>query len=228
MKRIYFLHGFMGTGQTHFEQQIAYFKKEYDVIVMDLPGHGTSEDAAAVEYIEQATVSLINRIRETGPGHLVGLSLGASLAIQVALKAPELVDGIILTGYTPVVPEELKEVMTQQYTYFLDIKQHEPLIAAQFEDLHGTRWQETMQRVLHQMTFRYPTMTKQSLQHLQAPVFILNGMVQEHEVTGASRFQREYPNTQIHLIPDAGHTANLDQPDLFNHHLNRVLQQSNE
>ena len=34
MKRTDFLHGFMGPVQTHFEQQIAYFKKEYDIIVV--------------------------------------------------------------------------------------------------------------------------------------------------------------------------------------------------
>ncbi|WP_026831393.1 alpha/beta fold hydrolase [Exiguobacterium antarcticum] len=228
MKRIYFLHGFMGTGKTHFDQQTVHFEQDYDVILMDLPGHGTSPNDAAVDYVDQAVHHVIEHMRRTGPGYLVGLSLGASLAIQVALAEPTLVDGIILTGYTPSVPAELTDVMVQQYDYFLDIEQHEPLIAAQFAALHGERWQRTMQRVLHQMTFRYPTLSAETLQGLHVPVYILNGTEQAHEVAGAELIKEAYPTAVIDLIPGAGHTANLDQPKLFNERLERILIHSNE
>lgn len=113
MKRIYFLHGFMGTGQTHFEPQLTYFKTDYDVILLDLPGHGASETDAAADYIDQATEYVLEQMKKTGPGYLVGLSLGASLSLQIALQAPTLVAGVVLTGYTPNVPEELTDIMAQ-------------------------------------------------------------------------------------------------------------------
>lgn len=118
--------------------------------------------------------------------------------------------------------------MAQQYDYFLDIEQHEPSMAAQFATLHGARWQTTMQRVLHQMTFRYPSLSAETLQGLDVPVYILNGTEQAYEVAGAELIKDAYPTAVIDLIPAAGHTANLDQPKLFNERLERILIQSNE
>lgn len=226
MKRIYFLHGFMGTGQTHFEPQLTYFKTDYDVILLDLPGHGASETDAAADYIDQATEYVLEQMKKTGPGYLVGLSLGASLSLQIALQAPTLVAGVVLTGYTPDVPEELTDIMAQQYTYFLEIDQHQPDVAEQFAALHGNRWKTTMQHVLYQMTFRYPVMTKETLADLTIPLHILNGTDQAYEVDGASRMQKDYPATEIDLIADAGHTANLDQPESFNKRLEQILSRS--
>ncbi|WP_455661126.1 alpha/beta fold hydrolase, partial [Pradoshia sp.] len=122
MKKVYFLHGFMGTSETHFANQIAYFKD-------------------ALTYV-------IAQIREKGEGTIVGLSLGASLAIHIARRAPELVKGIVLTGYAPDIPDELKDVMDKQYESFSTIEEKDAAIAEYFMSLHGDRWKQTLTYVI--------------------------------------------------------------------------------
>jgi pimeloyl-ACP methyl ester carboxylesterase len=116
------LHGFMGTTQSHFSNQISYLEGRYELIKMDLPGHGDSTIEPSENYIEDTLEYLYTRMKEEGEGYILGLSLGASLAIHIALRKPELVKGIVLTGYSPFIPEELKDIMEKQNEYFLNIE----------------------------------------------------------------------------------------------------------
>ncbi|WP_460796576.1 alpha/beta fold hydrolase [Microbacterium sp. GXF0217] len=67
------------------------------IIVVDLPGHGQSDD----DRYESHTVtvdrlaSLLRRDSRDAPATVVGFSLGAQLAILLASRHPDLVDGIV-------------------------------------------------------------------------------------------------------------------------------------
>ncbi|BCB02547.1 alpha/beta hydrolase [Bacillus sp. KH172YL63] len=210
------LHGFMGTAHTHFSHQISYFGESYELITLDLPGHGHATVASSPDYIEDTITYLIHQLRSTGPGLLMGLSLGASLAIHTALRAPEQVEGVVLTGYSPFIPEELKGIMEKQHEFFLNIEEHDEEAARHFHDLHGEKWKETIQHVLHTMTFHYPAVTKEDLLSIKTPVLLLNGSHDVHEVEAVSFVNKSNPEIEVGLIPDAGHTANIDQPEIFN------------
>ena len=41
-----------------------------------------------------------------------------TLAMHSALRVPEFMNGIVLTGYAPFIPEELEGIMEKQYEYF--------------------------------------------------------------------------------------------------------------
>lgn len=110
-ERVYLLHGLMGTGETHFVHQIQGLQEQYEVIAVNLPGHGNNEVAISRPFFETTLNWLEGLVKENGKGHVVGLSLGASLGIHLGLKTPELVKSLTLTGYAPKVPDELKGVM---------------------------------------------------------------------------------------------------------------------
>jgi pimeloyl-ACP methyl ester carboxylesterase len=217
------LHGFMGTTQSHFSNQISYLEGRYELIKMDLPGHGDSTIEPSENYIEDTLEYLYTRMKEEGESYILGLSLGASLAIHIALRKPELVKGIVLTGYSPFIPEELKEIMENQNEYFLNIEKNDAEIAHHFHQLHGEKWKETIRKVLHTMTFDYPAVTMKDLQSLKTPVFILNGSHDVHEVESVAYIKKTNPDIEIGLIPNAGHTANIDEPELFNSTLQKFL-----
>ncbi|WP_262481803.1 alpha/beta fold hydrolase [Bacillus sp. CH30_1T] len=147
------LHGFMGTAQTHFLNQISSFGDRYELILLDLPGHGNSRLEASDHYFEHTLDYLTTQLREKGEGYIIGLSLGASLAMDIALREPDLVKGIVLTGYSPFIPAALKEVMEKQNKYFLNIEENDKEIAQYFNNLHGEKWKNTIKQVLHTMTF---------------------------------------------------------------------------
>lgn len=223
MEKLYMLHGFMGTARTHFQHQISYFEDRYELIILDLPGHGDSIIEASDNYIDHTLQSLYSMMNEKGEGYILGLSLGASLAIHIALQKPKLVKGVILTGYSPYIPQELEEVMEKQNDYLLHLEENDIEIAQHFLQLHGDKWKETIQKVIHTMTYNYPGVTKEELQSLKVPVLTLNGSLDCHEVGSVAYIKNSNPDIEVGLIPNAGHTANMDEPDIFNSTVQRFL-----
>lgn len=214
----------MGTAETHFSKQISELKDSYELIPLDLPGHGNLSIEASENYFEDTLNYVIAQIKDNGEGFIVGLSLGAALAVHIALKVPSLVKGIVLTGYSPFIPEELKEVMEKQYEYFINIEENDANIAEHFMKLHGDRWKSTLRNVLYTMTFNYPTATQEHIDNIQVPMLILNGSNELHEVEGATYIKKIKNDIKIGLVPNAGHTANIDQPDIYNKILESFLE----
>ncbi|MGA9288085.1 MAG: alpha/beta hydrolase [Anaerobacillus sp.] len=214
--RVYLLHGFMGTADLHFEQQKTCFEKTMEVVALTLPGHGDSKVKAEENYFERALDWVIEEMRQTGPGYLIGLSLGASLAIHIAIREPELVEGIVLTGYTPFIPDYLKNVMEEQYAYFNHIEENDKETAAYFKEIHGDQWFDMLQKVNKMMTYHYPSVSENQIAEIEVPVMVLNGGNELYEIEAVQFMKRSNDEIKIGLIPDAGHTANIDQPELYN------------
>ncbi len=206
----------MGTADLHFGQQKTFFEKNMEVVALTLPGHGDSKVKAEENYFERALDWVIEEMRQTGPGYLIGLSLGASLAIHIAIREPELVEGIVLTGYTPFIPDHLKNVMEEQYAYFNHIEENDKETAAYFKEIHGDQWFDMLQKVNKMMTYHYPSVSENQIAELEVPVMVLNGGNELYEIEAVQFMKRSNDKIKIGLIPDAGHTANIDQPELYN------------
>ncbi|OIU72810.1 alpha/beta fold hydrolase [Rossellomorea aquimaris] len=225
IERVYFLHGFMGTGESHFLNQISNMKNDYECILIDLPGHGDAAVEATDDYFEDTLKYVVTQIKNKGKGFIIGLSLGASLAIHIALREPELVSGIVLTGYSPYIPEELKGVMEKQNEYFLNIEENDRDIATQFMSLHGEKWKATLEKVLHIMTFHYPVVTQAEIEQIKVPVLVLNGSSELHEVEAVTYLKQANLKFNAGLVPYAGHTANIEQPEIYNLLVRRFLEE---
>lgn len=228
IERVYFLHGFMGTGETHFSNQITNMSNDYDCILIDLPGHGNAAVDASHDYFEDALKYVVTQIKNKGEGFIIGLSLGASLAMHIALREPDLVKGVVLTGYAPFIPEELKGVMEKQYEYFLNIEENDRDIAAHFMSLHGEKWKATLKKVLHIMTFHYPAVTQAEIEQIKVPVLVLNGSSEWHEVEAVTFLKQANHKINAGLVPFTGHTANIEEPGVYNGIVRRFLEESQE
>ncbi|MFI8685909.1 alpha/beta fold hydrolase [Rossellomorea sp. NPDC077527] len=224
IKRVYFLHGFMGTGETHFSNQVSSLGDGYEAILIDLPGHGNSPVEASDNYFEDALKYVISQMKQEGEVFLVGLSLGASLAIHIALREPELVKGIVLTGYSPYIPEELISVMEKQYEFFLNIEENDKETAEYFMSLHGDKWHKTLKKVLYQMTYKYPSATPEEIKSIRVPMLILNGSNEMHEVEAAAYMKKLNNDIRVGLVPDTGHTVNIEEPAIYNKILTTFLE----
>lgn len=216
MSTVYLIHGLMGTAEYHFGQQIRAWENDHDVVPLNLPGHGTASDRAQDPFFQPALSWVLGQIKERGKGHIVGLSLGASIAIHLALTHPELCKSIVLTGYVPAVPINMAGIMEQQYETFLHIEENNPEVAKEFMGLHGDKWYQTLCAVLKDMTFNYPGVSVEQLQGLSVPALVLNGAVQRHERDAACEMATLNDRIQVGLVPGAGHTANMQQADIYN------------
>jgi len=88
-----FLHGW---GQAPSVWQTAKISDRVDDILLPLPGHGGAEDVAAEAWLDWLSAQLPD-----DPVHLVGWSLGAMLAMQLAQRLPQQVTSLTLYAATP-------------------------------------------------------------------------------------------------------------------------------
>lgn len=104
-ERIVWLHGGNVAGWM-WGQQVPAFS-DYTSIVVDLPGFGASNDERWVSVAASA-----DRVAELieGPAHLVGLSLGSSVALEVAARHPELVSSLFLAS-TQATPPRRRDML---------------------------------------------------------------------------------------------------------------------
>ncbi len=99
-----FVHGAGGSSSIWFKQ-IRDFQKEYNVLLLDLRGHGESKTNLKNAFKQKYTFSaLANDILEVldylqiQKSHFVGVSLGTILIRQVAEMYPERVQSMIMGG----------------------------------------------------------------------------------------------------------------------------------
>jgi len=96
---IVFLHGNAATGNT-WNKHIEQLSENYHCLVPDYPGFGKSNRIkwVSLDDTTQRVIQLIKERSSDGRAHLVGLSLGGSIVINLLGKAPELIDHAIIDG----------------------------------------------------------------------------------------------------------------------------------
>jgi 3-oxoadipate enol-lactonase len=93
------LHG-LGSSSADWPEQQAVLQARYRIVAVDLPGHGGSPlppGRLTIEGMAREVAALQAGMGEE-PAHVVGLSLGACVALRMALQAPALVRTLTLVN----------------------------------------------------------------------------------------------------------------------------------
>lgn len=91
-----FVHGSF-IDQSYWKEQVSFFKEKYQVVTMDLAGHGQSGTNREEWTLDQMADDIVNLIRELDLKQviLIGHSLGGNLALIAAARHPEPVVGFV-------------------------------------------------------------------------------------------------------------------------------------
>jgi len=111
------LHGF-GEGGYVWYDLAPRLPKKYRTIIIDFRGHGNSgEDPAGNYGVGPYSTDVLNLIRKYKPRNvsLVGHSLGAAVALQVAAAAPQLVTDLILVDFSLSTERDVRENIVSQF-----------------------------------------------------------------------------------------------------------------
>jgi len=99
-----FVHGAGGSSSIWFKQ-IRDFQKQYNVLLLDLRGHGNSKTTIKTAFKQKYTFSALSHdilevldFLKIEKSHFVGISLGTILIRQLAEMYPERVQSMILGG----------------------------------------------------------------------------------------------------------------------------------
>ncbi|MEJ2178677.1 MAG: alpha/beta fold hydrolase [Gammaproteobacteria bacterium] len=96
------VHGFLGSGRI-FKPLTAHLARGFCVTTIDLPGFAGSYDAPVAPTVEGLSATVIETIRAIGIDKcsILGHSLGAWIALEASLQAPELLHSTVLYGGSP-------------------------------------------------------------------------------------------------------------------------------
>lgn len=236
------LHGFTGSAAgwaNHLDMLATYGLR---VIAFDLLGHGQSDAPGdpqryAIEYCQQ---DLLAALRELGVGKgeaiLLGYSMGGRIALYTAFSG--FFRALILESASPGLedPAEREQrrlndealavsIEREGVSAFIDRWEKLPLFASQrtlpFESREALRRQRLKNRAigLAQSLRGVGTGVQPSLYArlptLHIPVLLIAGELDTKFTTIARRIARTLPQSQLRIIPGAGHTVHLERPEEF-------------
>ncbi|MDA0323890.1 MAG: 2-succinyl-6-hydroxy-2,4-cyclohexadiene-1-carboxylate synthase [Verrucomicrobia bacterium] len=97
-----FLHGFMGSGEE-WRGIAESVSRRWQAVLVDLPGHGASIGLAEAATTWEGACGLVHEILDSSECErhvLIGYSMGARIAIQIAIDAPARLAGLVIESGT--------------------------------------------------------------------------------------------------------------------------------
>jgi len=228
LPRLVLLHGFTQTGRS-WGGLAAALAGEFEVVCPNAPGHAaTPHDEASLWAVAETIAA------QGGRATYVGYSMGGRLALHVALARPDLVERLVLLGATPgirdtseraarVAADEALASALEEHglSAFLDQWLANPLFAnlPAAAAMRDDRLRSTVQGLAASLR-RCGTGMQDNLwprlHELRMPVLVVAGALDTKFAAIAQEMVPLIgPHAALALVPDAGHTAHLEQPEAF-------------
>jgi len=227
------LHG-LGSCGADWTPQVDALAPHYRVVAVDLPGHGASplpSGRLTIEDMAGAVAALASEL-DAAPAHVVGLSLGACVAVRLALQAPARVRSLTLVNpFACVRPGGPGDVARLAQRLWLLATAPMPRLAA-----HVARrlfpWPE--QRALYDAAVSSLGATSRrgyaaamralarfdargQLGAIRRPTLVVAGDRDTVVALGPKlRLGAAIPGARVVVVPGSGHATPYDQPAIFN------------
>ncbi|MFG3343020.1 alpha/beta fold hydrolase [Glycomyces sp. NPDC048151] len=217
MATIVFVHALGSSGRA-WQPQAAALGERHKVLAPDLPGHGETPGPFGLEPAAFAVAELI--AAEPEPVHLVGISVGGTVAMLAALDDPSRVASLTLSGATAhalgvALQRNLMRLMPAGLIAALMSGMYaggRPELKAQAkEDLRKAGKQAFMNGLAELGALDL----RPRLADLKTPALVLCGTKDKENLAPAEELAATIPDARLDTIPDAGHIWNLQFPDLF-------------
>lgn len=216
-------HGYGATSQMWADQAKA-LKDSYRIITWDMRGHGQSdspEDPAA--YSEAATIDdMAGILKACGEERAVigGLSLGGFMSLAFNVKYPEMVRALLLfdtgPGYRNNEARDGWNARAEKTATRLLERGLDALGKTSEVKVSTHRSPQGLANAARGMLAQSDARIIDSLPGIEVPALVLVGADDENFIGPTNYMAKKIANTTKVVIPDAGHAANLDQPEAFN------------
>lgn len=222
-------HGFSSSSHMWAGQREA-FGKHFRLITWDMRGHGRSDYPSDENaYSESATVADMATILDhVGAKTAIvgGLSLGGYMSLAFHLTHPERVRALLIIDTGPGFrSDEAREGWNTYALRTADLFEKEGLARLSESSIEArTAPHRDASGVAHAargMLTQRDARVINSLPEIAVPALVVVGANDKPFIAASDYMASKIPGAKKVVIPDAGHAANIDQPEDFN---NAVLE----
>lgn len=227
---ILFTHGF-GATLRMFDAQVEALCSTHRIIRWSMRGHGETvspDDPAA--YSDEATVGDMKALLDSlGVEQAVfaGMSLGGNMSMVFRIKYPERVRALILIDAGPGFKREEPRARWNDYVegvaQALETGGSAAVLQSTETSTSKHRSIDALAMAARGMMKQHGTYIIDSLKTIDVPTLILVGADDHAFLAAAEVMAAKIPHATKHIIPDAGHASNMDQPAIINNLLREFL-----
>ncbi len=238
-----FVHEFAGDHRS-WEPQVRFFSASYRCVTYAARGYLPSDVPTDPDMYSQAraitdALAVLDGL-QIGQAHLVGLSMGGFTALHLAMAHPDRVRSAVVAGAGYGAEPEHAEAFRAESVLTAaafaaegaaKVAERYALGPArvQFQNKNPRGWAEFAAALAAHsslgsaLTMRGVQAARPSLYALtddiariSVPVLVLVGDEDEGCLEPALMLKRTIPTAGLAVLPRTGHTANLEEPDVFN------------
>lgn len=228
---ILFIHAAF-VNHNMFQAQIEYFQDKYNILTLDIIGHGKSTTVRKGDSIDKMS-SWINKILKTEKiekVHIVGISLGAVLAQDFANQYPESVQSLACFGGYDINNFDVKMQKENSISQLLMM----------FKAIFSIKWFAKSnkkisaytlqaQKDFYEMNIQFPKKSFMYLASLKSMINVRQAKPKKYplligcgkydipmELSVVEMWKKNEPESSVIIFEGAGHCVNMDTPNKFN------------
>lgn len=228
---VLFLHAAF-VNHNMFQTQSDGLQNKYNILTLDIIGHGKSVDTKKGDSINQMSrwVYEILKAEQIQKIHVVGVSLGAVLAQNFADQYPEAVQSLACFGGYDIhnFPKQMqKENSSAQMRMMLKAMVSVPWFAKANQKISAYTAQA--QKQFYDMNIQFPKKSFMYLSSLSKMVNVPRTHQRTYplligcgthdipaELTAVELWHKNEPDSKLIIFENAGHCVNMDAPQQFN------------
>lgn len=233
---IVFSHGLLFSARM-FDEQVSRLSRSYRCIAYDHRGQGHSErplgDRIDIEAVYGDAVALIERLK-AAPCHFVGLSMGGFVGLQLAVRRPDLLRSLVLVDTSAETEPMLLKLRLTLMALAVRLFGTPPVFGAAMKLMFGPTfrsdpartsewdaWRARLQAdvdrsilpALRGVIHRAPV-AEEDLRSITVPTLVIGGAEDRVYPPAANeRLQASIPDSRLVIIPAAGHSPTIEEPD---------------
>jgi len=243
---IVFVHEFAGDVRSY-ELQLRYFGQRYRCIAFNARGYPPSDvPAGGEEYSQERARDDIRAVLDAlhiEKAHIIGLSMGGFAALHFGFTYPERARSLVVAGCGyGAQPDKRTQFAAEAEAAARQFEQQTMAKAAegyalgptrvQFQNKDPRGWEEFSTQLAEHSTegsartmrgvqARRPSLFDlvDKMKDMTTPTLVMTGDEDWPCLEPALLMKRTIPTAALVVMPNAGHTINLEDPAAFNEHI---------
>ncbi|MFO0495408.1 MAG: alpha/beta fold hydrolase [Flavobacteriia bacterium] len=231
-----FIHGAGGSSAIWY-QQVKSFKKEFNVLLVDLRGHGKSKKPLNEKFKRYSFDTIGDDIIEVldflkiESSHFVGISLGTIIIREITERYPERTKSMIMGGAVMKINTKGQILMrlgslTKSIIPYLVMYRFLAWVIMPKKNHKESRilFINEAKRLYQKEFIRWFTLVSQvngllklfRIKDAGKPTLYIMGQEDHMFLPSISKLVENHSSSTLVVVPNCGHVVNVEQPDFFN------------